>query len=96
MDAAKLRAIHECGNCHQPEEAHWHKTGTGTGELALFAALGGACTHFVVSDAALAYQQHLALADRDPQPRYGGPRARRRPLCERCGRRGHQVKDCTL
>ena len=96
MDPAKQAAINACGNCGQPEDAHKHRTGTDNADLDLFAALGGACTHFVVSDAALAYQQHLALAARDPAPRYGGPRGKRRPLCQRCLRRGHRKEDCPL
>lgn len=96
MDAAKKQAIDACGNCGQPENAHKHKTGTNGGDLDLFAALGGPCTHFVISEAALAYQQHLALASRDPARRYGGPRGKRRPLCPRCGYRGHKKEDCPL
>lgn len=96
MDAAKQRAISACGTCGQSEEAHQHRTGTDSGELDIFAALGGACTHFVVSDAALAYAQHLALAARDPAPAYGKPRRRRPQMCPRCLNRGHRKEDCPI
>lgn len=95
MDEKTRREIFACGTCGQTEEAHKNPVGTDPSELALFAAMGGACPKFTVSDRALQYQAHLALAGRDPQPRYGGPRPKRLPLCGRCGYR-HPGKDCVL
>lgn len=94
MDPAKQRAIEACGRCGQPEDAHKHKTGTDSGDLELFAALGGPCPQFVASDAAVIYAKHLAIADnREPQ-RQPGRIAKRNPLCSRCGHR-HRG-DCVI
>jgi hypothetical protein len=95
MDAARQRAIAACGRCGQPEDAHKLGAGASREDLALFAALGGACPDFVASDASLIYAKHLAIASRAPvrQPGRVGKRA---PLCARCGHRGHQPKDCPL
>lgn len=96
MDAAKQQAITACGTCGQPEDAHKFDGGIARGDLALFAALGGPCTRFTVSDAAVIYQKHLAIAgSREPQRRPGRV-GKRGPLCGRCGNRGHQTKDCPL
>jgi len=95
MDAARQQAITGCGRCGQPERAHQYAAGTDEGDLALFAALGGPCTGFVASDAAVIYQKHLAIAGRDPVRRPGRV-GKRAPLCSRCANRGHQAKDCPL
>lgn len=89
MDEAKLRAIEACGRCGFDERAHQYALGTDDEAMAVIMALGGACTKFVISDAALAYQKHLALAGRTPKP--GG---RRGQLCGRCGNRGHPKELC--
>ncbi len=97
MDAAKQQAIQACGRCGQPERAHQHRAGTGEGDLALFAALGGPCTQFVASDAAVIYQKHLAITNnRAPARRPGGPIGKRPPLCIRCLNRGHTKETCPL
>ena len=93
MDAAKRAAIEACGRCGLPETAHQHKTGTGEAALDVFAALGGACTRFVASDAAVIYQRHLALADGEPH-RGPGKVGKRHPLCTRCSRR--HLGDCVI
>jgi hypothetical protein len=95
MDAAKQSAIEACGRCGQPEDAHKFRTTVDAGDLALFAALGGACPAFVASDAAVIYARHLAIAARDPI-RKPGRVGKRAPLCARCANRGHQAKDCPL
>jgi hypothetical protein len=96
MDPAKRRAIEACGSCGQPESAHQHKTGTGTADLDLFAALGGACPRFVASDAAVIYAKHLAIANnREPAYRPGRV-GKRGPLCTRCFNRGHTKEKCPL
>jgi hypothetical protein len=91
MDEAKRRAIEACGRCGHDERAHQHATGTDEESILVLAALGGPCPRFVVSDAALAYQKHLALAARPPKP--GG---RRGQICARCGNRGHAKEGCPL
>lgn len=94
MDPAKQQAIEACGNCGQPEDAHKFHGSVGQGDLALFAALGGPCTAFTASDAAVIYQKHLAIADnREPQ-RQPGRIAKRNPLCPRCTHR-HRG-DCVI
>lgn len=98
MDAAKQRAIAACGQCGQPEDAHKFSGDETTGDLVLFAALGGPCPRFVASDAAVIYQKHLAITNnRAPARRQAGaPIGKRPPLCTRCLNRGHQAKDCPL
>ena len=97
MNTAKQLAIAACGNCGQPEDAHKWRADTGAAELDIFAALGGACPQFAVSDAAVVYQKHLAITDsRAPQRKPGGPVGKRPPLCTRCGHRGHAAADCAL
>lgn len=96
MDAAKQQAIEACGRCGQPERAHQHQAGTDPGDLALFAALGGPCTQFVASDAAVIYQKHLAITNNRDPGRRPGRVGKRPPLCTRCLNRGHQAKDCPL
>jgi hypothetical protein len=96
MDAAKQAAIEACGRCGQPERAHQHQAGTDTADIALFAALGGACPAFVASDAAVIYAKHLAIAgNRDPV-RKPGRVGKRGPLCRRCLNRGHTKENCPL
>lgn len=95
MDLAKQQAITACGRCGQPEDAHKFRSSVDAGDLALFAALGGACPSFVASDAAVIYQKHLALASRAPV-RKPGRVGKRGPLCHRCLNRGHEAKDCPL
>jgi hypothetical protein len=96
MDPAKQQAIEACGNCGQPEDAHKFDGSVDRGDLALFAALGGPCTRFTASDAAVIYLKHLAIAD-NREPRYQPGRiGRRGPMCGRCAHRGHQTKDCPL
>jgi hypothetical protein len=76
------------------ERAHQHAAGTGTADIALFAALGGACPAFTASDAAVIYQKHLAIAgNRDPA-RKPGRVGKRGPLCRRCLNRGHTKETC--
>lgn len=89
MTTDKRQAITACGRCGQPEDAHKHRAGTGDDDLALFAALGGPCTQFVVSDAAVIYMQHLAIAgNRTPRRQPGtGKIGKRLPVCRRCGNR---------
>ena len=97
MDQAKRQAIETCGRCGHDERAHQHKTGEDEEAIAVIAALGGPCPKFVVSDAAVVYQKHLAITDnRDPGRRPGGPIGKRPPLCARCGHRGHRKEDCPL
>jgi hypothetical protein len=91
MDASKQQAIGACGRCGHDERSHQHATGTDEEAILVLAALGGPCPKFVISDAALAYQRHLALASRAPRP--GG---RRGPICQRCGNRGHPKELCPL
>ena len=97
MDAAKRQAIEACGRCGQPEGAHQHKTGTDMADVALFAALGGACPQFVTSDAAVIYQKYLAITDhREPRRQPGTGRiGKRLPLHGACGHR-HQPGSCPI
>jgi hypothetical protein len=88
MDPAKQRALTACGTCGHQEWEHQGSVGEGE-QLDVLAALGGACRHFTVSDAALAYARHLEIANKRPGKTPG-------PRCERCGNRGHQKKDCVL
>lgn len=94
VDDAKRRAIEACGNCRQPEDAHKFDGSVARDDLALFAALGGPCTAFVASDAAVLYAKHLAIVDnREPQ-RQPGRIAKRNPPCPRCTHR-HRG-DCVI
>jgi hypothetical protein len=95
MDPAKQAAIEACGRCGQPEDAHKFRSSVERADLALFAALGGACPDFVASDAAVIYQKHLAMAARDPARRPGRV-GKRAPLCTRCLNRGHLKENCPL
>ena len=96
MDAAKQDAIAACGNCGQSEDAHKFRSSVDAGDLALFAALGGACPAFVASDAAVIYAKHLAIAgSRDPV-RKPGRVGKRGALCARCLNRGHTKETCPL
>ena len=63
MDPAKQQAILACGTCGQPEDAHKSDRSADRDSLAVLAALGGPCTRFVASDAAVIYQKHLAIAE---------------------------------
>lgn len=89
MDYAKQQALSACGNCGRQE---WEHQGTAedADALLVLAALGGACSHFIVSQAALDYARHLAIANSTP------PKDGRKPAgrCQRCGNRGHAKKDC--
>lgn len=98
MDAAQRAAIAACGTCGQPEEAHQHPIGEDPDAIAVIAALGGACSHYTVSDAAMRYQRHLAITDHRAPARKpgGGPISKRPPLCTNCGHRGHRKEDCPL
>ena len=87
MDAAHQRALSACGTCGHQESEHQGSAGEGE-QLDILAALGGACAHFTLSAAALAYAKHLAIANKGT----GKPG----PLCRRCGNRGHLKKDCPL
>jgi hypothetical protein len=89
VDDTKRRAIAACGRCGHDERAHQHATGTDEEAILVLTALGGPCPQFVISDAALTYQKHLAMAARAPKP--GG---RRGQLCGRCGNRGHGKDAC--
>jgi hypothetical protein len=89
MDAAKQAAISTCGRCGHDERSHQHATGTDQESILVLAALGGPCQQFVISDAALTYQRHLAMAARTPKR--GGKRGQ---LCGRCGNRGHARESC--
>ena len=101
MDFAAQQAIDACGTCGQPERAHQLPTGGSAQEAAdvLFALAGGgfalaageavACSHFVISDAALRYQRHLNIAN-SRAGRKPGPR------CGRCLQRGHTEEKCVL
>ena len=85
MDPAKQRAIEACGNCGQPRALTSTRPAPAD-DLELFAALGGACPRFTVSDAAVIYQKYLAISDhREPARKPG--RIGKRPLCADCGHR---------
>jgi hypothetical protein len=88
MDPAKQLAITSCGRCRQPEDVHKWKAGEDPEGLVTWAALGGPCTHFVVSDAAVIYLKYLAITDhRNPGRRPDGSIGKRLPLHEACGHR---------
>lgn len=87
MDLAKQQALSACGTCGHQEWEHQGTSGEGEA-LDVLAALGGACTHFTLSPAALAYQKHLAIAN--------SGKGKPGPPCGRCGNRGHAKKDCPL
>jgi hypothetical protein len=94
MDAAKQLAITACGRCGQPEDAHKFSSATDADDLAVFAALGGPCTRYVVSDAAVITQKWLAITDnRTPGRRPDGSIGKRLPLHSACGHR-HQRGSC--
>lgn len=96
MDFAAQQAIDACGYCSRPERDHQVPAEENADQAAaiLFALGGGegsgvACAHYVISDAALAYQRHLAIAN--------GRAGRRQPQrCGRCGQRGHKKESCPL
>ena len=94
MDAVKLQAITSCGRCGQPEDAHKFPLDIPPETVAAFAALGGPCTRFVVSDAAVIYQQHIGLAAMAPRVRRDGRIGKRSALCGRCGQPGHRKETC--
>lgn len=94
MDPAKRQAIEACGNCGQPEDAHKFDGSVARDDLALFAALGGPCTAFVASDAAVLYAKYLAIVDNREPLRRPGRIAKRNPLCPRCTHR-HRG-DCVI
>jgi hypothetical protein len=89
MDFAKQRAISACGTCGHQEWEHLGAVDEAE-SLDVLAALGGACRHFTVSDAAFTYQRHLAIAQQRSGRRRNGPR------CSRCGNRGHEKGNCVL
>jgi hypothetical protein len=89
VDEAKRRAIEACGNCGQPEDAHKFDGGIGQDDLALFAVLGGPCTKFVASDAAVIVQKYLAITDNRAPQRKPGRIGKRLPLHQACGHRHH-------
>ena len=95
MDPAKQLAIEACGNCGQPESAHQFRGGTDQADLALFAALGGPCPRYAVSDAAVITQKYLAITDnRAPARQPGTGRiGKPLPLHSACGHR-HQPGSC--
>lgn len=96
MELAKQLAIETCGRCGQSERAHQHSAGTDPADVQLFAALGGSCPQFVVSDGALIYQRHLAITNhREPRHRPGHV-GKRPSLCPRCLNRGHTKDQCPL
>ena len=79
MDLSEQLAIGECGNCHRPEREHQD----GDSEmLAIWSALGGCCTHFVVSRAAVEKVKRQVRA-----PKMA-------PVCSRCGAKGHEARHC--
>jgi hypothetical protein len=79
VDLSEQLAIQECGRCHRSEREH---QGGDPETLAVLEALGGACTHFAVSQAALAKVKRQARA-----PRVA-------PICSRCGAKGHEKPNC--
>lgn len=96
MDLAKRQAITSCGRCGQPEDAHKYGTGTDQEAILVLAALGGPCTRFVASDAAVIYLKHLAITDnRAPGRRPDGSIGKRLPLHAACGHR-HAPGACVL
>jgi hypothetical protein len=94
MDAAKRDAIAACGRCGQPERAHQHRAGEDPESIAVLFALGGPCTAFTASDAAVIYARHLAITDHRAPQRKPGAVGKRAPLCTRCGHRGHPKETC--
>jgi hypothetical protein len=97
MDTSRQNAITSCGRCGQPEDAHKHKTGTDPEDIETMSVLGGPCSAFVVSDAAVIYLKRLAITDnRAPRRRPGGPIPKRGQICGRCGHRGHPKEKCPL
>lgn len=95
MDAAKHQAIAACGRCGQPEDAHRYRRGEDPESIAVLFALGGPCTRFVVSGAAVIYQKHLAITDnRAPARKPDGRLGKRGQLRTRCGHRSHPKESC--
>lgn len=86
VDDAKRQAITECGRCRLPEEAHQGRRDDADA-LAVLTGLGGACSQYVASDAAVIYQKYLGLADGLEPRRQPGRIAKRNPLCPRCSHR---------
>lgn len=94
MDPAKQLAITACGRCGQPEDARKFGTGTDPEDLGILAALGGPCTQFVASDAAVILSKYLAITDnRAPGRRPAGSLGKRLPPHKACGHR-HQPGSC--
>ena len=87
MDFAKQQALTACGTCGHQERDH-QGSAEDTEALDVLAALGGACTHYTLSAAALAYQKHLAIAN--------SGKGKPGPPCTRCGNRGHKKENCPL
>ena len=97
MDEAKRKAIEACGRpgCGYPQDAHKNPVGTDDDALGVLAALGGPCTKFVASDAAVILQKYLAITN-NRAPRYQPGRiGKRLPLHQACGNR-HPAGSCPL
>lgn len=88
MDFAKQQALTACGTCGHQERDHQGSTEDAEA-LDVLAALGGACGHYTIPQAALDYAKHLEIANKR-RGKTPGPR------CTRCGNRGHVKKDCVL
>jgi hypothetical protein len=93
MDYAAQQALTACGTCGLQESQHQGAVDEAVA-LDVLAALGGACRHFSISEAALRYQRHLNIAQQGPQP--WQRRRKSGPVCGRCGNRGHQREKCPL
>ena len=87
MDFAKQQAITACGTCGFQEDDHPTAVGV-TGRLDVLIEPGRPCGHYRVPPAAMAYAQHLAIAN--------GPGEKQGPPCPRCTNRGHRKEDCVL
>jgi hypothetical protein len=94
MTTGRAELLATCGRCGQPEDAHKYATGEDEEAINVLAALGGPCTRFVVSDAAVLYQKYLAITDNRAPQRKPGTIGKRNPLCRRCGHR--QQGECPL
>jgi len=97
MDPAKQQAIEACGRpgCGYPEDAHKYASGTDEDAVSVLAALGGPCTKFVASDAAVIVQKYLAITNNRAPQRQPGRIGKRLPLHPACGNR-HQPGSCPL